>query len=72
MQEQLDPDTLLLEYSLAEERSYLWLVSQSELRSYELPGQREIEKYARDVYNLLTSQFLQFRRKRLAKAEADR
>ena len=55
IQEQLDPDTLLLQYSLAEERSYLWLVSQSTLRSYELPSLRQIEKSARDVYSLLTS-----------------
>lgn len=55
IQAQLDPNTLLLEYSLGKERSYLWLVSQSALRSYELPDQQQIEKHAREVYSLLTS-----------------
>ncbi len=55
IQEQLDQNTLLLEYSLGEERSYLWLVSKSGLRSYELPAQQQIEKHAREVYSLLTS-----------------
>ena len=55
IQEQLDPNTLLLEYSLGEERSYLWLVSKSGLQSYELPARQQIEKHAREVYSLLTS-----------------
>lgn len=55
LQQQLDPATLLLEYSLGEPRSYLWLVSQSALRSYELSDQGQIEKNARDVYTLLTA-----------------
>ncbi|PYQ63801.1 MAG: hypothetical protein DMF53_09235 [Acidobacteria bacterium] len=46
----LGPDTLLLEYSLGEERSYLWAVSAEGLRSYVLPPQREIEARARQVY----------------------
>src|SRR5262249_14520129 len=33
----LDEDTLLLEYALGEKRSYLWLVSQRSIDSYELP-----------------------------------
>ncbi|HET6668678.1 MAG TPA: CHAT domain-containing protein [Pyrinomonadaceae bacterium] len=55
IQGELDSNTLLLEYSLGEERSYLWLVSKAGLRSYELPNQRQIEKHAREVYSLLTS-----------------
>ena len=55
IQELLDSNTLLLEYSLGEERSYLWLVSKDGLRSYELPNRQQIEKYAREVYSLLTS-----------------
>ena len=55
IQELLDSNTLLLEYSLGGERSYLWLVSKDRLRSYELPNQQEIENYAREVYSLLTN-----------------
>ncbi|MFL6263962.1 MAG: CHAT domain-containing protein [Thermoanaerobaculia bacterium] len=49
----LDPGTLLLEYSLGEERSYLWAVSAEGLRSFILPPQREIEERARQVYEEL-------------------
>jgi CHAT domain-containing protein len=51
----VDSETLLLEYALGEERSYLWAVSQGELRSHELPPRAEIEGAARHVYDLLTA-----------------
>ena len=38
-----DDQSLLLEYALGKERSYLWVVSHSEFQSYELPGKHEIE-----------------------------
>ena len=53
-QQALDEDTLLLEYALGEQRSYLWLVSQRSIDSYELPPRAEIEAAARRVYELLT------------------
>ncbi|HEV7517284.1 MAG TPA: CHAT domain-containing tetratricopeptide repeat protein [Thermoanaerobaculia bacterium] len=49
----LDPGTLLLEYSLGEERSYLWAVSAEGLQSFVLPPQRAIEDLARQVYEEL-------------------
>jgi CHAT domain-containing protein/tetratricopeptide (TPR) repeat protein len=51
----LDPGTLLLEYSLGEERSYLWAISSEGLRSFELPPEREIEDLARRVYDELST-----------------
>lgn len=51
----LDDDTLLLEYSLGDERSYLWAVTRSEVTSYELPKRAEIEEAARNFYQLLTA-----------------
>ena len=51
----LDPDTLLLEYALGEERSYLWAISNRDHASYELPARAEIERAARRVYELLTA-----------------
>lgn len=54
IQRQLDADTLLLEYSLGEERSFLWVVSQNLLTNYELPNREQIEKTATDVYKMLT------------------
>jgi CHAT domain-containing protein/Flp pilus assembly protein TadD len=49
----LDEETLLLEFSLGEERSFLWAVTDSTVRSYLLPGRDEIESRARRVYDLL-------------------
>ena len=53
VQAQLDPDTLLLQYSLHAEKSYLWVVSRAGLESYELAGEAKIEQEARRVYDLL-------------------
>jgi len=55
IQQQLDPDTLLLEYSMGEDHSYLWAVTRESLSSYELPKGELIEKSAREVYELLTA-----------------
>jgi CHAT domain-containing protein/tetratricopeptide (TPR) repeat protein len=48
-----DENTLLLEFSLGEDRSYLWLVTRSTVSAYELPNQVTIEKACRRVYDLL-------------------
>ncbi len=52
-QEVLDEDTILLTFSLGEKRSFLWVVSRSSLTSHVLPPGPEIERLAREVYNLL-------------------
>ena len=54
-QQALDEDTLLIEYALGEKRSYLWLVSQRSIDSYELPPRAEIEAATRRVYELVTA-----------------
>lgn len=55
IQKQLDPNTLLLEYSLGDERSYLWVVSKDSLKTFLLPPRENIQKGARRVYDLLTT-----------------
>jgi CHAT domain-containing protein/tetratricopeptide (TPR) repeat protein len=45
----LESDTLLLEYALGEERSYLWVVGTGSCHSFPLPSRREIETLARQV-----------------------
>ena len=55
IQEQLAPDTVLVEYSLGETRSYAWTVTPAAIKSYELPPRGEIDKSARKVYELLTA-----------------
>lgn len=55
IQEQvLDKETLLLEYALGDERSFLWAVTPTTIRSYTLPNRETINKAARGVYELLT------------------
>ncbi|MCC5617034.1 tetratricopeptide repeat protein [Nostoc sp. CHAB 5836] len=55
IQQQLDKDTILLQYSLGKERSYLWVVTPNSLQSYELPGQEEIAKAANN-FNIFVKQ----------------
>lgn len=55
IQQQLDTNTLLLEYSLGTERSYLWAVGRDSFRTYVLPRQEEVQKVAERVYQSLTA-----------------
>src|SRR5262249_6693803 len=58
IQRLLDEDTLLLEYSLGKERSYLWAVTPASIASYQLPKRAEIGHAAGRVYDLLTARNL--------------
>jgi tetratricopeptide (TPR) repeat protein len=51
----LDADTLLLEYSLGEKRSYLFAVSRGGVKAWELPPRAAIEEQVAEVYGLLTA-----------------
>jgi CHAT domain-containing protein/Tfp pilus assembly protein PilF len=51
----LDPNTLLLEYSLGKDRSFLWAVTPSSISSFELPKRAEVEALARRLYDSLTA-----------------
>jgi len=51
--ELLDDDTTLLEYSLGDERSYLFVVGPSEFSVYTLPSRKEIDTLARKTYSLV-------------------
>ena len=77
-QKVLDSDTLLLEYSLGEEKSFLWAVTPDSIKTYELPKRALIEPVARRVYELLTArsvnvpnETLEQRRQRLELADAE-
>ena len=48
--ELLDPDTLLLEYFLGDQRSRLWAVTATSYATYELPPRRQLEAAARNAY----------------------
>ncbi len=55
IQQQLDSGSVLLEYSMGDERSYLWVVTQTSLHAYQLPAREQIEKVAKQVYDSLTA-----------------
>jgi CHAT domain-containing protein/Tfp pilus assembly protein PilF len=49
----VDRDTLLLQYDLGAERSYLWAVTPQSIASFELPPREKVEAAARRAYRLL-------------------
>ena len=51
----LDEDTLLLEFALGEQRSYLWAVTPNSVHSFTLPKRAELETAAQRLYQLLTA-----------------
>jgi len=69
--EVLDDSTLLLEYSLGEERSYLWAVTVGSITSFELPGRNQIESKAHRVYALLTMSHTRQRKREAELAAAE-
>jgi CHAT domain-containing protein/tetratricopeptide (TPR) repeat protein len=73
----LDPDTLLLEYALGDEKGYVWAVTPDSVQSFELPSRAIVEKAARRFYDLATErgktvpeETLVQRKKRLDDADA--
>jgi CHAT domain-containing protein/outer membrane protein assembly factor BamA len=67
-QQILDNDMLLLEYSLGDERSYLWVVSKTGFTAYELPKRSEIEETAKIFYDYLTVPSLRVRPRKTTQA----
>lgn len=73
----LGPDAVLLEYSLGEQRSYVWAVGRDKYQVAVLPARAEIEDQALKFYDLLTarSQIIKFETPKQAQqriARADR
>jgi CHAT domain-containing protein/Flp pilus assembly protein TadD len=55
VQQLLDPDTMLLQYSLGEERSHLWVVTRTEIEHHFLTGRAEIKRVAEQLRQALTA-----------------
>ena len=77
-QQILDDDTLLLEYSLGDEKSFLFAATPAWTRSFELPARSQIEQIARRIYETLTArnqnpanESPEQRQKRLEQADAE-
>jgi CHAT domain-containing protein/Tfp pilus assembly protein PilF len=77
IQRELDPNTVLLEYSLGEERSYVWVITQNSLKSYVLPKRADVESVVRSVNGSLAARTIAAlespaqRRTRIARADAE-
>ena len=53
IQKLLNENTLLLEYALGEQKSFVWVVTPDSIKSFELPGRATIEQEAKRYYQLL-------------------
>src|SRR6185503_12463173 len=49
----LDENTLLLEYALGEQKSFVWAVTPDSVKAFELPGRATIEQEAKRFYETL-------------------
>jgi CHAT domain-containing protein len=67
----LDDNTILLQYSLGEDRSYLWVVTSTGLTSYELPKQVDIEIAARAFRTAITRKYDKYIPQKVAEASAN-
>ena len=55
LQDLLSADTALVQYSLGENRSYVWVVTNSDIQSSPLPGRAAIEELVQQTLNALTA-----------------
>lgn len=76
-QEVLDEDTTLVEYSLGDTSGFVWVLDRKGLHSYRLAPRAEIERAAREAYELVTARGVspsreseQERARRIADADA--
>lgn len=76
-QQILDADSMVLEYSLNDERSFVWAITPTAIRSFKLPKRAEVEAAAMRLYQSLTArnahdqtESAEQRSARLARAES--
>ncbi len=70
-QEVLDDDSLLLAYSLGEERSFLWVVGRDSLTGHVLPSRPVIDQLASRVHKLMPRRHVPGRRRQATAAIDD-
>lgn len=67
IQQLLDQDTLLVEYSLGDKRSYVWVVSPDSIKGVDLGPRDQIESLARRVTETLTARNREVKNESFAK-----
>ncbi|HET7287792.1 MAG TPA: tetratricopeptide repeat protein, partial [Pyrinomonadaceae bacterium] len=65
----LDDDTVLLEYVLGDERTYVWVATRTSLLSFELAPRKEIETSAIKLHDLIASRQMIYGESVLARTE---
>lgn len=55
IRQELDPDTLLVEYFLGPERSFFWVVGQKSFSVYEAPGEAKLTSLANRLHKAVTA-----------------
>ena len=55
IQKELRQDDVLLEFSLGDERSHLWMVTPDSVQYFQLPDRKTIEDLSTEVYKLITT-----------------
>ena len=70
IQQLLDADTLLLEFALGKVHSYLWAVTPTSIKSFELEKESLVTAAAQRVYSLLTARTRNLRGETVAQREA--
>jgi CHAT domain-containing protein/Tfp pilus assembly protein PilF len=68
IKELLDDQTALLEYSLGDRRSYLWVATSASIEAFQLPPRPQIELLAQRLYSTLTARAENFPKSRAARA----
>ncbi len=58
VQKELRTDDVLLEFSLGDERSHLWMVTPDSFQYFQLPDRKTIEELSTEVYKLVTTRQL--------------
>jgi CHAT domain-containing protein/tetratricopeptide (TPR) repeat protein len=49
-----DDDSMILEFALGDERSYVWAITYNDISSYQLPSRKIVEDVVRQFYTALT------------------
>ncbi|MEI6381871.1 MAG: CHAT domain-containing protein, partial [Cyanobacteriota bacterium ELA615] len=53
IQQLLDPNSVILEYALANEKSYLFMITKDNFSSYQIDGQEKIEKLVQQYHRVI-------------------
>ena len=71
IQEQLSDDSILLEYKLGNEHSYLWAITRQDVASFDLPKRADLERLVRTFRESITARTIFTQASKVKAAQAD-